>query len=375
MIKIMTVFGTRPEAIKMCPVISELKKEVQMKTIVSVTAQHRQMLDQVLTAFNIIPDYDLNIMKNKQSLVDITCNVINHLDDVVKKEKPDLILVHGDTTTTMASGIVAFYNKVALGHIEAGLRTNDKYAPFPEEMNRRITGTLADLHFCPTEQAKQNLLSEGKSSKNIFVTGNTVIDALQQTIKAPFSHPVLDDIFQMEKKTQKKQRIVLLTTHRRENLGSNMVNIFSAVKQITEHLDNLHVIFPVHLNPAIQNLSNEMLSGNRSIHLIPPLDVISFHHLESRADLILTDSGGVQEEAPSFNVPVLVLRDRTERPEGVTSGALKLVGTDQNVILTTALDLLTNKEHYNKMANSKNPYGDGHASERIVKVIKNHFQL
>ncbi|PFG14844.1 non-hydrolyzing UDP-N-acetylglucosamine 2-epimerase [Bacillus sp. es.036] len=365
-VKVMSVFGTRPEAIKMAPLVNELKKFPQHITpLVAVTAQHREMLDQVLSIFEIEPDYDLNIMKSKQSLADITTRVLNGLDTIMKEEKPDLVLVHGDTTTTFAASLAAFYNQISVGHVEAGLRSYDKWSPFPEEMNRMLTGNLADLHFAPTIQASENLLNEGKKADRIYITGNTAIDALKNTVQEDYDHSLLSKI--------KGKRMILLTSHRRENHGEPMTRIFQAVKRIVNEHEDVHVVFPVHLNPLIRDLADKVLGTHSRVHLIEPLDVIDFHNFASKATLILTDSGGVQEEAPSLGSPVLVLRENTERPEGVSAGTLKLVGTDEEAIYSTASTLLTNKEEYHKMSQAANPYGDGEASNRIVKAILYYF--
>jgi UDP-N-acetylglucosamine 2-epimerase (non-hydrolysing) len=365
-VKVMSVFGTRPEAIKMAPLVNELKKFPQHITpLVAVTAQHREMLDQVLSIFEIEPDYDLNIMKSKQSLADITTRVLNGLDTIMKEEKPDLVLVHGDTTTTFAASLAAFYNQISVGHVEAGLRSYDKWSPFPEEMNRMLTGNLADLHFAPTIQASENLLNEGKTVDRIYITGNTAIDALKNTVQEDYDHPLLSKI--------RGKRMILLTSHRRENHGEPMTRIFQAVKRIVNEHEDVHVVFPVHLNPLIRELADKVLGTHSRVHLIEPLDVIDFHNFASKATLILTDSGGVQEEAPSLGSPVLVLRENTERPEGVSAGTLKLVGTDEEAIYSTASTLLTNEEEYHKMSQAANPYGDGEASNRIVKAILYYF--
>lgn len=365
-INVMAVFGTRPEAIKMAPLVSELKKCEDIRTIVTVTAQHREMLDQVLHTFRISPDYDLNVMKDRQTLSDITTRVLQGLDDVIKKEQPDLVLVHGDTTTTFAAGLAAFYNQVEVGHVEAGLRTWNKYSPFPEEMNRQLTGVLSGLHFSPTEKAEANLLAENKRAETIFVTGNTAIDALKTTVMERYTHDVLARI-------NSDERMVLLTAHRRENAGEPMRNIFSAVKQLVEQHRNIHVVYPVHMNPAVREIANEILADDPRIHLIEPLDVIDFHNFIARSHLILTDSGGIQEEAPSLGIPVLVLRDTTERPEGVEAGTVKMAGTDRDTIVRLTTELLTDEIAYMQMAHAANPYGDGLASQRIVEAILYHF--
>jgi UDP-N-acetylglucosamine 2-epimerase (non-hydrolysing) len=367
-IKVMTIFGTRPEAIKMAPLVLELKKYPDaFETIVTVTAQHRQMLDQVLEIFDIEPDHDLNIMKDRQTLVDVTTRGLEGLDKVMKEVKPDIVLVHGDTTTTFIASLAAFYNQIAVGHVEAGLRTWNKYSPFPEEMNRQLTGVMADLHFSPTDKSAANLLNENKKEDNIFITGNTAIDALSTTVKNEYHHEVLEKVGD--------DRLVLLTAHRRENLGQPMRNMFRAIKRLIEEHDDIQVVYPVHLNPAVREVANEVLGNDFRIHLIEPLDVIDFHNFASRAHIILTDSGGVQEEAPSLGVPVLVLRDTTERPEGIEAGTLKLAGIEEENIYSLAKELLTNKEAYDKMAKAANPYGDGKASYRITQAIRYYFEL
>ncbi|MES9735965.1 UDP-N-acetylglucosamine 2-epimerase (non-hydrolyzing) [Peribacillus frigoritolerans] len=365
-IKVMTIFGTRPEAVKMAPLVLEFQKHPEyFKPIVAVTAQHRQMLDQVLELFSIQPDYDLDIMKERQTLADITTRALNGLDSVMKEAKPDIVLVHGDTTTTFVASLAAFYNQIVIGHVEAGLRTWNKYSPYPEEMNRQLTGTMADLHFAPTSKAEENLLNENKKD-NIFVTGNTATDALKTTVRSTYSHPVLNGLGE--------DRLILLTAHRRENLGEPMRNIFRAVKRIIVEHDDVQVVYPVHLNPLVQELANEVLGDDPRVHLIEPLDVLDFHNFASRAYLILTDSGGIQEEAPSLGVPVLVLRDTTERPEGITAGTLRLAGTDEQTIYDLAHELLTDQEVHEKMSKASNPYGDGNASVRIAEAIRYYFK-
>ncbi|MBB5355442.1 UDP-N-acetylglucosamine 2-epimerase (non-hydrolyzing) [Anoxybacillus mongoliensis] len=364
--KVMTIFGTRPEAIKMAPLVLELQKYEDIESIVTVTAQHRQMLDQVLDIFGIQPHYDLNIMKERQTLVDITTRALAGLDDVMKKVKPDIVLVHGDTTTTFVASLAAFYNQIAVGHVEAGLRTWNKYSPFPEEMNRQLTGVLADLHFAPTAKAAENLRAENKPEHAIFITGNTAIDALKTTVREAYTHPILEKVA--------GSRMILLTAHRRENLGDPMRNMFRAVKRLVEDYDDVQVVYPVHLNPVVRELANDILGNDERIHLIEPLDVIDFHNFAARAHIILTDSGGVQEEAPSLGVPVLVLRDTTERPEGIEAGTLKLAGTDEQTIYTLASELLTDEKAYDQMAKASNPYGDGWASKRIVEAIRYYFK-
>lgn len=361
-IKVLSVFGTRPEAIKMAPVVKELESRSGIESVVCVTAQHRDMLDQVLEIFQIKPDYDLDIMKPNQTLSHITSAVINGVEEVLIKEKPNLVLVHGDTTTAFASAIAAFYQQIPVGHVEAGLRTHDKYSPFPEEMNRQIIDRVADYLFAPTEKSKNNIVSSGlNNGQEIFVTGNTAIDALKTTVSKQYSSPDLEWAID--------SRLILLTSHRRENLGEPMKHIFQAIKKIVEEFDDVKVIYPVHLNPKVQQVANEILGDNQKIRLIKPLDVLDFHNYMERAYFIMSDSGGVQEEAPSLKKPVLVLRDTTERPEGIEAGTLKLVGTDFNNVYRSAKELLTNKVLYNKMAESKNPYGDGNASKYIVDAI------
>lgn len=362
----MSVFGTRPEAIKMAPLVLELQKRTaQFESIVTVTAQHRQMLDQVLEIFALRPDYDLNIMKDRQTLIDVATRGLAGLDNIMKEAQPDIVLVHGDTSTSFIASLAAFYNQIEVGHVEAGLRTWNKLSPFPEEIHRQLTGVLADLHFAPTKASADNLLQENKRSESIFITGNTAIDALQTTVKNEYHHKVFDKIG--------KDRLILMTAHRRENLGAPMRNMFQAIKRIVEAHPDVQVVYPVHLNPLVRELAEEILGGHNRIHLIEPLDVIDFHNFANRADLILTDSGGVQEEAPSLGVPVLVLRDTTERPEGIQAGTLKLAGTEEERIYQLANELLTDQEEYNRMAHASNPYGDGSASERICNAILYHF--
>ena len=365
-IKVMTVFGTRPEAIKMAPLVNELKKNGEdIETIVTVTAQHREMLDQVLDVFQICPDYDLNIMKERQSLKDITIRALEGLDAVLQEVQPDIVLVHGDTTTTFIASLAAFYNQMTVGHVEAGLRTWNKYSPFPEEMNRQLTGVIADLHFAPTKQARDHLIQENKNPQSIFITGNTAIDALKTTVQESYHNPVLEKVG--------KDKLILVTAHRRENLGEPMRHMFKAIKKLVDEFLDIQVVYPVHLNPVVRSIATEILGNHPRIHLIEPLEVIDFHNFLSRAYLILTDSGGIQEEAPSLGVPVLVLRDTTERPEGVEAGTLKLAGTDKETIYKMAKELLTDEQEYKKMARAANPYGDGKASARIVQAILYHF--
>ncbi|MDN7146602.1 UDP-N-acetylglucosamine 2-epimerase (non-hydrolyzing) [Liquorilactobacillus mali] len=366
-LKVMTVFGTRPEAIKMAPVILELKKqESQFDTVTVVTAQHREMLDQVMVTFNIVPDYDLDIMKQNQTLGDITANVLKLLDGVLEKEKPDIVLVHGDTTTTFAASIATFYRQISLGHVEAGLRTWNKYSPYPEEMNRQMTDVLSDIYFAPTSQSKDNLLKENHKSEQIFITGNTAIDALKETVTSDYHHSVLEEV-------NEKNRLILLTMHRRENLGKPMEQVFKAVHKIVEQNQDVEVVYPMHLNPKVREVAKRILGNTERIHLIEPLDVVDFHNLCARSYYIMTDSGGVQEEAPALKKPVLVLRDTTERPEGVEAGTLRLVGTNQMEVEKNMDLLLNDDEVYQAMAKAKNPYGDGRASERILKAIAYYF--
>lgn len=362
-IKVMSIFGTRPEAIKMAPLVLELAKQSSVfESIVTVTAQHREMLDQVLEVFNIEPDFDLNIMQQQQTLADITTRALTGLDQVMKIAKPDIVLVHGDTTTTFVASLAAFYNEIAVGHVEAGLRTWQKYSPFPEEMNRQLTGVMADVHLAPTEKAKQNLLEENKDPERIFVTGNTVIDALKTTVDQSYTHPLLEKIG--------KKRLLLMTAHRRENLGENLDQMFRAIKRLVTTHDDIHVVYPVHLNPQVQHTAKEILGDHNRIDLIEPLELLDFHNFMAQAYLILTDSGGIQEEAPSLGVPVLVLRDTTERPEGIEAGTLKLAGTKEEDIFNLANELLINHDLYKKMAQANNPYGDGKASKRIAQALK-----
>ena len=366
-LKVMVVFGTRPEAIKMAPLVLELQKHSDsIETITVVTAQHRQMLDQVLETFSIEPHYDLDIMGQNQSLLDITGKILEKFDPVVKQELPDIILVHGDTTTTFAASLVAFYNQVRIGHVEAGLRTFDKYSPFPEEMNRQMTDNLADLYFAPTSESKENLLKENHPESAIVITGNTAIDALKLTVQSDYYHEVLDQL-------DPDKKLVLVTMHRRENQGQPMRNVFTALREMVDLHQEIEVVYPVHLSPAVQEAANDILAGHDRIHLIEPLDVLDFHNLASRSYFIMTDSGGVQEEAPSLGKPVLVLRDTTERPEGVRAGTLKLVGTDPVRVKEAMAALLTDETLYRQMSQAPNPYGDGRASERIVQSIQQYF--
>lgn len=365
-IKVMSIFGTRPEAIKMAPLVKELESRNEIESIVCVTAQHREMLDQVLDTFKIKPDYDLNIMKQGQTLGDITTRALTGLEEVIKESTPDIVLVHGDTTTTFAGALAAFYNQVAIGHVEAGLRTNDKYSPFPEEMNRQMVDCMTDMYFAPTELSKANLLKENITEDKIYVTGNTAIDAMATTVNENYTNPELNWI-------KPNERMILLTAHRRENLGEPMRHIFKAIKRIVEEFNDVKVIYPIHMNPKVREVANEVFQGLDRVKLIEPLEVFDFHNFQNKSYLILTDSGGVQEEAPSLGKPVLVLRDTTERPEGITAGTLKLIGTDEETIYNETKKLLTNKDEYSKMAHASNPYGDGNASKRIVDAIIERF--
>ncbi|MBC2170431.1 non-hydrolyzing UDP-N-acetylglucosamine 2-epimerase [Listeria booriae] len=366
-IKVMSVFGTRPEAIKMAPLVLALEGQPEFfESRVVITAQHREMLDQVLDIFNVQPDVDLNIMQKQQTLTDITTRAMQGLNEVIATEKPDIVLVHGDTTTSFAAALAAFYNQTAIGHVEAGLRTWNKYSPFPEEMNRQLTGVMADLHFSPTAQSKQNLISEGKNEDAIFVTGNTAIDALKTTVQDDYHHPILEELGD--------HRLILMTAHRRENLGAPMQGIFEAVREIAEAREDVEIVYPMHMNPAVREKATAILGGHPRIHLIEPLDAIDFHNFLKKSYLVFTDSGGVQEEAPGMGVPVLVLRDTTERPEGVEAGTLKLIGTAKEDLKKEAFDLLDNESSYAKMTNANNPYGDGEASARILEAIKYHFK-
>ena len=369
-IKVMTVFGTRPEAIKMAPVVLELQKHSDaIIPLVAVTAQHREMLDQVLRLFHLHPDYDLDIMAAGQTLFDITSRAMNGLDEVLAQEQPDIVLVHGDTTTTFAGALAAYYHQIAVGHVEAGLRTGNKYSPFPEEMNRKLTGAIADLHFAPTDTSEANLRKENVPSERIFVTGNTVIDALHQTVRDDFEF----ESFFLRDLDFTGKRMILVTTHRRENLGAPMRHVYKALKQLTEEFEDVEIVFPVHKNPKVREVVNEELGGLDKVHLIDPLDYEPFANLMHRSYLILTDSGGVQEEAPALGKPVLVLRDTTERPEAVAAGTVKLIGTERDRVYEEAKRLLTDQKEYDRMAGSCNPYGDGKASERIVQGILYHF--
>ena len=359
--KVMVVFGTRPEAIKMCPLVLELKKRSEIETIVCTTGQHKEMLDQVMEVFHVTENYNLSIMEEKQTLSMITSKVLLGIDEILKTEKPDIMLVHGDTTTSFAASLSAFYHQISVGHVEAGLRTYDLYSPFPEEFNRQAVDIVSDLYFAPTELAKKQVLREGKSEKNIIVTGNTVIDALSTTIKKEYYHEELE--------WAKGSKLILFTAHRRENIGQPMQNIFHALCKIVNENKNVKVIYPIHKNPKVREIADEILGNQERIHMIEPLDVFDFHNFIARSYMVMTDSGGIQEEAPSLGKPVLVLRDTTERPEGVAAGTLKLTGTQEDTIYRIATQLLNNKEMYNKMSIASNPYGDGHASKRIVEYL------
>ena len=360
--KIMVVFGTRPEAIKMCPLINELKTKECFRTVVCVTGQHRQMLDQVLEAFHVVPDYDLSIMKDKQTLIDITTNILEKMTKILEKETPDIVLVHGDTSTTFVTALACFYLQIPVGHVEAGLRTYDIYSPYPEEFNRQAVSIISKYHFAPTEKAKQNLLNEGKNESDIYITGNTAIDALKTTVCSNYTHKELE--------WAKGSRLILITAHRRENLGEPMRNMFKAIKRVMdEHLD-VKVIYPIHMNPVVRETAYSIFGDDERIHIIEPLDVMDFHNFMNNSYLILTDSGGIQEEAPGLGKPVLVMRDTTERPEGIEAGTLKLVGTNENTIYSEFSKLLTDEEVYNNMSKASNPYGDGHASEIIAKILE-----
>ena len=359
--KILLVFGTRPEAIKMCPLVNELKTREGIKTIVCVSGQHRQMLDQVLEAFHVVPDYDLSIMKDRQTLFDITTNILDRIKAVLEEVKPDVVLVHGDTSTTFITALACFYMQIPVGHVEAGLRTYDIYSPYPEEFNRQAVSIISRYNFAPTEQARQNLLSEGKRPESIFVTGNTAIDALRTTVSEDYSHPEL--VWASD------SRLILITAHRRENLGEPMKNMFRAIRRVMDEHTDVKAIYPIHMNPIVRKTADEFLGGDDRIHIIEPLDVLDFHNFLARCFLVLTDSGGIQEEAPSLGKPVLVMRNTTERPEGIAAGTLKLVGTDEEVIYRSFKQLLEDNEEYARMSNACNPYGDGFACKRIADIL------
>lgn len=360
--KVMLVFGTRPEAIKMCPLVNELKKRKSIETIVCVTGQHRQMLDQVLETFHVVPDYDLSIMKDKQTLFDITTNILTKIKSVLETVKPDVVLVHGDTSTTFVTALACFYLKIPVGHVEAGLRTYNIYSPYPEEFNRQAVGIISQYNFAPTQQAADHLIKEGKNPDSIFITGNTVIDAMQHTVSDTYSHSELDWVGD--------SKLIFITAHRRENLGEPMHHMFRAIRRVLDEHPDCKAIYPIHMNPVVRKAAEEELGGCDRIHIIDPIEVVDCHNFEARCFLCLTDSGGIQEEVPSYGRPVLVMRDTTERPEGVEAGTLKLVGTDEEVIYRNFKELLENKEAYDKMAQACNPYGDGHACERIADVLE-----
>jgi UDP-N-acetylglucosamine 2-epimerase (non-hydrolysing) len=357
----MVVFGTRPEAIKMCPLVKALKSKQQLNTVVCVTGQHREMLDQVLQAFNIVPDFDLSIMKENQTLFDVTLNILERMKTVLEEVKPDIVLVHGDTSTSFVTALAAFYKNIPIGHVEAGLRTYDIFSPYPEEFNRQAISIVARYNFAPTEKSKVNLINEGKDPSSIFVTGNTAIDALKTTVRDDYKHDLLD--------WASDSRLIMITAHRRENLGEPMRNMFRAIKRIVEEYSNIKVIYPIHMNPAVRMTAKEIFGDSNRIKIIEPLDVVDFHNFLARSYLILTDSGGIQEEAPSLGKPVLVMRDTTERPEGIIAGTLKLVGTEQEVIYDTFKLLLEDEREYEMMSNASNPYGDGFASVRIANIL------
>ena len=360
--KVMLVFGTRPEAIKMCPLVKELKTREDLKTVVCVTGQHRQMLDQVLQAFHVVPDYDLSIMKDKQTLFDITSNILNRIKAVLEEVRPDVVLVHGDTSTTFVTALACFYLQIPVGHVEAGLRTYNIYSPYPEEFNRQAVGIISQYNFAPTELSRQNLLKEGKKPETIYVTGNTAIDALKTTVREDYTHPELE--------WAKDSRLIMITAHRRENLGQPMKNMFRAIRRCLDEHPDVKAIYPIHMNPVVRQTADEILGGEDRIHIIEPLEVLDFHNFLARSYMILTDSGGIQEEAPSLGKPVLVMRDTTERPEGITAGTLKLVGTDEEVIYRSFKLLLENGEEYAKMSSASNPYGDGFACRRIADILE-----
>lgn len=360
--KIMLVFGTRPEAIKMCPLVNELKSRKNIKTIVCVTGQHREMLKQVLNTFKVIPDYDLNIMKDKQTLFDVTINILDKIKSVLDVEKPDVVLVHGDTTTTFVTSLACFYLQIPVGHVEAGLRTYNIHSPFPEEFNRQAVSIISKYNFAPTEMAKSNLVSEGKNVESIYVTGNTAIDALKTTVRSDYFHSELE--------WAKDSRLIMITAHRRENLGKPMENMFKAIRRVMDEHKDVKAIYPIHMNPAVREIANSILGDDDRIHIIEPLDVLDFHNFLARSYLILTDSGGIQEEAPSLGKPVLVMRDTTERPEGVKAGTLKLVGTKESSIYSEFSKLLTDQSEYEKMSHASNPYGDGFACRRIADILE-----
>ena len=360
--KVMLVFGTRPEAIKMCPLVNELKCRKEIETVVCVTGQHRQMLDQVLEAFDVVPDYDLSIMKDRQTLFDVTTNILNRIKEVLEEVHPDVVLVHGDTSTTFVTALACFYLQIPVGHVEAGLRTYNIYSPYPEEFNRQAVSIISAYNFAPTELSKQNLLKEGKNPDTIYVTGNTAIDALKTTVRSDYTHPELE--------WAKGSRLIMITAHRRENLGEPMKHMFRAIRRVCDEHPDVKAIYPIHMNPVVRETAREILGNDERIHIIEPMDVLDFHNFLSRSFLILTDSGGIQEEAPSLGKPVLVMRDTTERPEGIKAGTLKLVGTDEQVIYENFKLLLENEEAYKAMSTASNPYGDGFACKRIADILE-----
>ena len=360
--KIMTVFGTRPEAIKICPLVNEMKKRESLEVVVCVTAQHRQMLDQVLATFNVVPDYDLNIMKDRQTLFDITTNVLNGIKDVLEKEKPDIVLVHGDTSTTFVTALACFYLRIPVGHVEAGLRTYNIYSPYPEEFNREAVSIVSQYNFAPTLLSRDNLLREGRKAESIYVTGNTVIDAMQHTVRGDYTHPELDWVGD--------NKMIFITAHRRENLGEPMHQMFRAIRRVLDEHPDCRAVYPIHMNPVVRRAAKEELSGCERIHIIEPIEVFDCHNFEARCFLCLTDSGGIQEECPSYGKPVLVMRDTTERPEGIKAGTLRLVGTDEEVIYSNFKELLEKEDSYQAMAQACNPYGDGHACKRIADFLE-----
>lgn len=362
--KVMLVFGTRPEAIKMCPLVNELKSRKNIKTVVCVTGQHREMLDQVLEAFNVIPDYDLSIMKDKQTLFDITTNILNRIKGVLEEARPDVVLVHGDTSTTFVTALACFYMQIPVGHVEAGLRTYNIYSPYPEEFNRQAVSIISKYNFAPTELSKSNLLKEGKDESSIYITGNTAIDALKTTVRTDYSHPELE--------WASDSRLILITAHRRENLGQPMHNMFRAIRRVMDEHSDIKAIYPIHMNPIVRQAADEELGGCDRIHIIEPLEVLDFHNFLAKSYMLLTDSGGIQEEAPSLGKPVLVMRDTTERPEGIKAGTLKLVGTDEEVIYNNFKELLENEMTYKAMSQASNPYGDGFACKRIADILENN---
>lgn len=358
----MLVFGTRPEAIKMCPLVNELKTRKEIETIVCVTGQHRQMLDQVLEAFSVVPDYDLSVMKERQTLFDVTTNILNRIREVLETVRPDVVLVHGDTSTTFVTALACYYLQIPVGHVEAGLRTYNIYSPYPEEFNRQAVGIIAAYHFAPTELSRENLLKEGKKPETIYVTGNTAIDALKTTVRKDYTHPVLE--------WAKDSRLIMITAHRRENLGEPMKHMFRAIRRVCDEHPDIKAVYPIHMNPAVRETAQAILGDDERIRIIEPLDVLDFHNFLARSYLILTDSGGIQEEAPSLGKPVLVMRDTTERPEGIAAGTLKLVGTDETTIYENFKMLLEDQEAYRKMSTASNPYGDGFASKRIADILE-----